>query len=177
MPTTMSATTSGTPTRWFANQQKWSGLPASACAGGVCNAPKTPLKWNDFGFTFGGPFVIPNVYNTESPRHSSSGRPSGSGFGPERRLPARRPRPACGTATSANATRNPAIYNSQISGCTVPTTRPRAALYPRRKWLGSRRQSSQTYFNTWIPMPQQWSGGLDQVPRRSAELEPATATR
>ncbi|MDE3180503.1 MAG: TonB-dependent receptor [Acidobacteriota bacterium] len=29
------------------------------------NAPKTPLKWNDFGYTIGGPFYIPKVYNTD----------------------------------------------------------------------------------------------------------------
>ncbi len=28
------------------------------------NAPKQPLKHNDFGFTFGGPFYIPGHYNT-----------------------------------------------------------------------------------------------------------------
>jgi hypothetical protein len=28
------------------------------------NAPKQPIKHNDFGFTFGGPFYIPNHYNT-----------------------------------------------------------------------------------------------------------------
>jgi len=28
------------------------------------NAPKTPLQWNIFGGTFGGPFYIPRVYNT-----------------------------------------------------------------------------------------------------------------
>ena len=41
---------------WFANQQ-------IAPPGG--NAPKTPLKWNIFGYTFGGPFYIPHVYNTD----------------------------------------------------------------------------------------------------------------
>ena len=40
---------------WFANRQ-------IAPPGG--NAPKTPLKWNDFGFTLGGPIFIPGVYNT-----------------------------------------------------------------------------------------------------------------
>ena len=29
------------------------------------NAPKTPLKWNIFGFNIGGPFYIPNKYNTD----------------------------------------------------------------------------------------------------------------
>jgi len=40
---------------WFANQE-------IAPAGG--NAPKTPLKWNIFGYSVGGPFEIPKVYNT-----------------------------------------------------------------------------------------------------------------
>jgi hypothetical protein len=31
-------------------------------------APKTPLKWNIFGFNFGGPFYIPNHYNTDKSR-------------------------------------------------------------------------------------------------------------
>ncbi|MGH9357201.1 MAG: carboxypeptidase regulatory-like domain-containing protein, partial [Terriglobia bacterium] len=29
------------------------------------NAPKTPLKWNDFGYTFGGPIYIPHYYNKD----------------------------------------------------------------------------------------------------------------
>ncbi|HEV2425947.1 MAG TPA: carboxypeptidase-like regulatory domain-containing protein [Terriglobia bacterium] len=32
---------------------------------GVNNAPKTPLKWNDYGYTIGGPFYIPGHYNTD----------------------------------------------------------------------------------------------------------------
>ncbi|HEV2495470.1 MAG TPA: carboxypeptidase-like regulatory domain-containing protein [Terriglobia bacterium] len=41
---------------WFANQQ-------INPPGG--NAPKTPLKWNTFGYTVGGPFYIPKHYNTD----------------------------------------------------------------------------------------------------------------
>jgi hypothetical protein len=40
---------------WFINQE-------IAPPGG--NAPKTPLKWNVFGYTLGGPFYIPGHYNT-----------------------------------------------------------------------------------------------------------------
>ncbi len=29
------------------------------------NAPKQPRKWNDYGYTFGGPFYIPGHYNTD----------------------------------------------------------------------------------------------------------------
>jgi len=35
-----------------------------AILGPGANAPKTPLKWNIFGYTFGGPFEIPGHYNT-----------------------------------------------------------------------------------------------------------------
>jgi hypothetical protein len=41
---------------WFANR-------VLAPPGG--NAPKTPLKWNIFGYTLGGPIYIPNTYNTD----------------------------------------------------------------------------------------------------------------
>lgn len=41
---------------WFINQ---GGGPNGG------NAPKTPRKWNDYGYTFGGPFYIPGVYNTD----------------------------------------------------------------------------------------------------------------
>jgi hypothetical protein len=41
---------------WFVNQ-------TIAPAGG--NAPKTTRKWNDYGYTFGGPFYIPGHYNTD----------------------------------------------------------------------------------------------------------------
>lgn len=40
---------------WFINR-------TIAPPGGA--APKTPLKWNDFGYTLGGPFYIPGHYNT-----------------------------------------------------------------------------------------------------------------
>jgi len=58
---------------WFINRSPWSGLdpsnckqdPAVAGAGADCNAPKTPLKRNEFGYNLGGPFYIPGHYNTD----------------------------------------------------------------------------------------------------------------
>jgi hypothetical protein len=32
---------------------------------GTGSSPTTPLKWNDWGYTFGGPLYIPNHYNTD----------------------------------------------------------------------------------------------------------------
>src|SRR5579862_847777 len=56
---------------------------------GVANAPKDPLKWNDWGYTFGGPFYIPGVYNqdksktfffwSENWRRYRQGNPLGGG--------------------------------------------------------------------------------------------------
>jgi hypothetical protein len=40
---------------WFVNRQ------INPLGG---HAPKTPLKWNDFGYNLGGPFYIPGHYNT-----------------------------------------------------------------------------------------------------------------
>jgi len=39
---------------WFVNRE-----------GGDPHAPKTPRKWNDYGYNIGGPFYIPGVYNTD----------------------------------------------------------------------------------------------------------------
>ncbi|MGC9994667.1 MAG: TonB-dependent receptor [Terriglobia bacterium] len=39
----------------------WSSNQQIAPPGG--NAPKTPLQWNIFGYTLGGPFYIPKLYN------------------------------------------------------------------------------------------------------------------
>jgi hypothetical protein len=59
---------------WFANRQLWSGLdptadckadPAVAGATAACNAPKTPLLWNDYGYNIGGPIFIPRHFNTD----------------------------------------------------------------------------------------------------------------
>ena len=53
---------------WFKNRQPWADLDVQRdCNGnpaGPCHAPKRPLKWNDFGYNFGGPVFIPGYYNT-----------------------------------------------------------------------------------------------------------------
>ncbi len=54
---------------FFINRTPWTSLNVQAnCGGrahGPCNAPKTPLKWNDYGYTLGGPVYIPGHYNTD----------------------------------------------------------------------------------------------------------------
>ena len=139
---------------WFVNQQKWSGLPASACSGGVCNAPKTPLKWNDFGFTFGGPFVIPKVYNDSKSKTfffwSSEWKRIRTGT----TITGQAPTAAMRQGNFGECDPKSAIYNSQISGCTVPTDKTTGLLYTREgNGLVPVASQAQIYFNTWIPMP------------------------
>ncbi len=59
---------------WFVNRQRWDGLDVQRdCHGnpaGPCNAPKRPLKWNDFGYNLGGPFISP-ACQPDVPRHLS----------------------------------------------------------------------------------------------------------
>ncbi|HET7841485.1 MAG TPA: carboxypeptidase-like regulatory domain-containing protein, partial [Terriglobia bacterium] len=54
---------------WFLNRQLWSGLDVQRdCGGnpaGPCNAPKRPLKRNDFGYNLGGPVFVPGRYNKD----------------------------------------------------------------------------------------------------------------
>jgi hypothetical protein len=49
---------------FFENRTPWDSLPAADCTGSTCNAPKTPLKQNNYGFNIGGPVYIPGLYNT-----------------------------------------------------------------------------------------------------------------
>jgi hypothetical protein len=54
---------------WFVNRRRWDGLDVQPdCHGnpaGPCDAPKRPLKWNDYGYNLGGPFYIPGHYNQD----------------------------------------------------------------------------------------------------------------
>jgi Carboxypeptidase regulatory-like domain len=106
---------------WFANRQ-------IDPAGG--NAPKTPLKWNDFGYNLGGPFYIPGHYNLDRSKTfffwSQNWRRyrQGSVFSAE--VPSTRMRQGdfseCDPA-SAN-------FNATISGCALPVDPQSGALFP-----------------------------------------------
>jgi len=54
---------------WFVNRTPWPSLDVEKdCHGneaGPCDAPKTSLKHNEWGYNLGGPFYIPGHYNTD----------------------------------------------------------------------------------------------------------------
>jgi hypothetical protein len=96
---------------WFANRE-------IAPPGG--NAPKTPLKRNEFGYTLGGPFYIPGHYNTDKSKTfffwSEEWRRYRQGEVLTSAVPSVRMRKGdfseCDPASSN--------YNSLISNCTIP---------------------------------------------------------
>ena len=113
---------------WFQNRQLWSGLSASNCGGqdpnsaSHCNAPKTPRKWNDYGYTIGGPVYIPGHYNTDKSktfffwsedwRKYREGQIIGSG------VPSLRER----AGDFSECDKSSPNYNSVVaSGCNIPT--------------------------------------------------------
>ncbi len=110
---------------WFANRELWSGLDvATNCNGnaaGPCNAPKTPLKWNDFGFTLGGPVYIPGHYNTDKTKtfffYSDEWRRYRQGTVISDFVPSLRERQGDFSECDPNSTNYSAVVGS---GCAVP---------------------------------------------------------
>jgi hypothetical protein len=144
---------------WFVNQEKWNGLPASDCAGGnnitgPCNAPKAPLKWNDFGWTIGGPFFIPGHYNTNKDKTfvfwSTEMRHIRAGSTLTSSAPTARMR----VGDFSECDNTSPNYNSQISGCNVPKD-PATGLYYTREGNGLVPVAPQAAFllSTWVPSP------------------------
>ena len=93
-------------------------------------APKSPLKWNDFGYTLGGPFYIPGHYNTnksktfffwsEDWRRYRQGQTVGAG------VPTLRMRQGDFSECDPSSSN----YNAVVaSGCTLPSD-PNGNLYP-----------------------------------------------
>jgi carboxypeptidase family protein len=119
---------------WFVNRQRWSGLDvARDCGGnpaGPCNAPKRPLKWNDYGYNLGGPVFIPGHYNTDKSRTfffwSQNWRKNREGAIIGATVPTMRMRNGdfseCDPA-SAN-------FNPAVSNCALPINPDTGALFP-----------------------------------------------
>jgi hypothetical protein len=139
---------------WFVNQQLWSGMNAAAACGGnaagPCNAPKTPLKLNDFGFTIGGPLTIPGHYNTDKSKTfvfwSSEWKRLRTGTTLTSSAPTARMRGGdfseC-DSTSAN-------YNKLISNCVIPKN-PANGNKPFTGDLVPVSTQAADLLNTWVP--------------------------
>ena len=145
---------------YFINRAPWSGLSASDCGGnlaGPCNAPKTPLKWNMFGYNLGGPFYIPGVYNTSKTKtfvfwsESWVRYREGTVIGPTD-VPTLRMRQGdfseCDPA-SPN-------HNVLVTNCTVPTNP--ATMQPFAGDIVPVDPNAQTLLSSLVPLP---NNGVD----------------
>ena len=121
---------------WFVNRQRWDGLDVQRdCHGnpaGPCNAPKRPLKWNDYGYNFGGPFYIPGHYNTDKSKTfffwSQNWRSQREGTVVSASTPTARMRGGdFSECDPASPNYNPVLVNS---GCVLPTNPTTGNLFP-----------------------------------------------
>jgi hypothetical protein len=97
---------------WFANRQ-------IAPPGG--NAPKTPLKRNEFGYTLGGPFYIPGHYNTDKSKTFFFWSEEWRRYRQGEVITSPVPSLLMRTGNFSECDPKSSNYNSLISNCSVPT--------------------------------------------------------
>jgi hypothetical protein len=138
---------------FFTNRQL---APSSA----PFNAPKVPLKWNDFGFTVGGPFGIPGHYNTDRSKtfffYSQEFRRVRQGESISASAPTARMR--AGDFSECNPAS--ANFNSLISSCVMPidpatvtVANPNGTAYPVEGKTVPVSSQAKDLLNAWVPLP------------------------
>jgi len=131
---------------WFVNQTLH---PASA--GANWNAPKTPLKLNDWGFTLGGPFFIPGHYNTDKSKTfvfwSSEWKRERIGTTLTSGAPTARMR----NGDFSECDSGSANWNKLITGCPLPINPATKTTYTND--IVPVGTNAQDVLNTWIPLP------------------------
>ena len=157
MRTNMSATMCGTPTPGLSIRPSTRRAP-----GADWNAPKTPLKLNDFGFTMGGPFVIPGHYNDSKSKTfvfwSSEWKRERIGTTLTSGAPTARMR----TGDFSECDSHSANYNSQISGCPLPKNS--AGVPFANDIVTPVTSQAADVLNIWIPPPNNGPTGWIQSP-------------
>jgi hypothetical protein len=130
---------------FFTNRQLAPSLPF--------NAPKVPLKWNDFGFTVGGPFEIPGHYNTDRTKtfffYSQEFRRVRQGETLSASAPTARMR-AGDFSECDPASPN---FNSLISSCVMPKDPATGMYYPVEGQTVPVSSQAKDLLNAWVPLP------------------------
>jgi hypothetical protein len=134
-------------------------------------APKSPLKWNDWGYTLGGPFYIPGHYNTSKSKTfffwSEDWRRYREGIAVSSGVPTLLERQGnfgeCDPAMTSE-------YNSVVaSGCSLPLNPSTGNLYPNDTVPID--PNAQILLNSLIPLPNTGQPGHEDgyvVPSSSA---------
>jgi hypothetical protein len=153
---------------WFANRQRWDDLDLQQdCNGnpaGPCNAPKTPLRWNDFGYNFGGPFYIPGHYNTDKSKifffWSQNWRRYREGTVISANVPTARMRQGdFSECDPASPNYNPVLVNS---GCVLPTNPTTGQPFPGQ--IVPVDPNAQALLNAFVPLPNNGVTGYLSAP-------------
>jgi hypothetical protein len=140
---------------WFANRQ-------IAPPGG--NAPKTPLTWNDYGFTLGGPVYIPGHYNTDKSKTfffwSEEWRHYSEGTVINQSVPSLEMRQ--GNFSQCDSS-SPAFNAVAASGCVLPREPSTGQLYPNDTVPVS--PPGLALLNAFVPLPNDGVIGYVTAPR------------
>jgi hypothetical protein len=107
---------------WFVNRQ-------IAPPGG--KAPKRPLKWNLPGYTFGGPFYIPGLYNTDKSKTFFFWSQSWARYREGTIISANAPTPRMRQGDFSECDPDSPNYNTVIGGaCVLPINPATGAAFP-----------------------------------------------
>ena len=140
---------------WFANRQI---APPSG------NAPKTPLTWNDYGLTLGGPVFIPGHYNpdksktfffwSEEWRHYSQGTVNSAGV----------PSLLMRQGNFSECDPNSGSYNAvAASGCVLPTNPATGKIFANDTVPVD--PNAAALLNAFVPLPNNGVIGYVTAPR------------
>lgn len=138
-----------------------------ASAGPDWNAPKSILKWNDFGYTIGGPFVIPKHYNSDKTKTfffwSEEWRKVITAAGP---LSASVPDAQMRQGDFSECLPTSANYNPKIKPCTMPMDLATGQTYPAEGKAVPLSSEYTAMMSAWIPLPNSgptgWTGSPSQ---------------
>jgi hypothetical protein len=141
---------------WFLNQ-------TIAPPGG--NAAKQPIKHNDFGFTIGGPFYIPDHYNTSKQKTfffvSEQWRYNRDGAVISHGVPTLRER---GGDFSECDSSSPNYNAAVASGCKLPKNLATGTTYTND--LVPVSPIATTLLNAWVPLPNNGPNGYRTAPNQ-----------
>jgi hypothetical protein len=144
---------------WFVNRE-----------GGTPHAPKTPRKWNDYGYNIGGPFYIPGHYNTDKTKTfffwSQNWRTykEGQVIGGSHMVPTLRMRD--GDFTECDPASPNYVADLYDAGCRMPswdgteynTVQAMVAAHPELDPTGANFTNGKILIDAMIPLP---TSGLD----------------
>jgi carboxypeptidase family protein len=128
---------------WFVNRQ-------ISPPGG--NAPKTPLKWNDYSYTVGGPLYIPGKYNTDQSKTFFFWSQNWRAYRQGEVISAATPSSRMRQGDFSECDQNSVNFNPVVaSGCVLPVNPATGKLFPND--VVPIDPNAQAMLNGLVPLP------------------------